>query len=119
MRCFNHREAEAVAICKNCARALCPDCAVEFDDGISCRGRCEEAVQAISSLISKNTSLAPAAGRPWTHIALVHVALGLIFIYAGLFEISRGPINFATLAGIVMLGAAVAYYLWARRVQRT
>ena len=26
MKCFNHRSADAFAICRNCGKALCPDC---------------------------------------------------------------------------------------------
>jgi hypothetical protein len=44
MKCFNHRELDALAVCKHCGRALCSSCAAETEDLIACRGRCENFV---------------------------------------------------------------------------
>ena len=119
MKCFTHPGDDAVAICKNCSRGLCRACAVEFPDGVSCRGRCEAAVQAINSLISKNTSLAPSAGRVWYTNALVFLALGVVALYFGLTSLREGPVNFITLFGVIATAGGVSYYLWGRSIQRS
>jgi hypothetical protein len=46
MKCFNHRELDAIAVCKHCGRAMCADCASEIEGMIACRNRCETAVTA-------------------------------------------------------------------------
>src|SRR5262249_54137422 len=46
MKCFNHREADALAVCKHCCRALCHECVAEIQGAVSCRGDCEKHVAA-------------------------------------------------------------------------
>jgi len=44
MKCFYHRDCDAIALCYWCNRGLCPVCAAEVGDRLACRGRCESAV---------------------------------------------------------------------------
>jgi uncharacterized membrane protein YeaQ/YmgE (transglycosylase-associated protein family) len=55
MRCFNHRDNEAVGVCKACSRGLCADCAVESDSGLACRDHEAEAA-AMTALIRSNVA---------------------------------------------------------------
>ena len=57
MKCFYHRDKDAIGICKSCSRALCQECAAEFPKGIACKGRCEEDVRAVIELIERNVRL--------------------------------------------------------------
>ena len=54
MRCHTHREAEAVGVCKSCGKGLCPDCAVDLERGLACRGRCEADVRALIDLVDRS-----------------------------------------------------------------
>ena len=54
MRCFQHRETEAVGLCRACGRGACPDCAAEVEGGLACRGRCEDEVQATYGFLRRN-----------------------------------------------------------------
>ncbi len=47
MKCFNHRELDAIAVCKHCGRALCPNCIAEVELAAACKERCETEVAAI------------------------------------------------------------------------
>jgi hypothetical protein len=49
MKCFNHRELDAIAVCRHCGRALCPACVAESAGMSACKGRCEAEVAAIHS----------------------------------------------------------------------
>jgi hypothetical protein len=49
MKCFNHRELDAIAVCKHCGRALCAGCVVESSGMSACKGRCEAGVAAAHS----------------------------------------------------------------------
>ena len=53
MKCYNHPESDAVAICKNCQRALCMNCAVDVTNGMACKDKCEREVKAGNELLSK------------------------------------------------------------------
>lgn len=50
MKCFNHPYRDAVAVCRSCGRALCPQCTVPAEnDRISCANQCEADVIASGS----------------------------------------------------------------------
>jgi len=54
MKCYNHPEMDAVAICKACGKAICKECAVDVGKGIACKGECEEDVKNINELMKRN-----------------------------------------------------------------
>ncbi len=41
MQCYKHREESAIAICRNCGKAACPDCCDDTGHGIACSAACE------------------------------------------------------------------------------
>ena len=48
MKCFNHPDREAVALCTHCRRALCVMClTTASNDRIACLNRCEASVEAL------------------------------------------------------------------------
>ena len=46
MKCIQHAEHDAVAVCTACGRALCPQCVVFPGDAAACNGRCENVVES-------------------------------------------------------------------------
>jgi hypothetical protein len=109
MKCFRHRDAEAVGVCKSCGRGVCAECAVEFDKGLACRGRCEGDVEDLINLIDRNVSMAPtinkrmATARRGSIISYgFFMVTGAILFLAG---VPRGHPRF-----IVWLGAAFVVY---------
>lgn len=59
MKCFQHASSDAVGICRNCQRGLCPDCVALVGVSVACKGRCETAVERVSAMVDR-----AAAGRP-------------------------------------------------------
>jgi hypothetical protein len=114
MRCFYHRDVDAVGTCKNCARGLCPACAAEVPEGLACRQRCEEAVVMLSALIARNRRLSPRASGQYLGLGVFLVLIGLATAYAGT-TVADGPINLTTVLGIGALGLG-GYYLWFARM---
>ena len=48
MKCFNHSQTDAVAVCMNCGKALCPGCVTKSDSGkIRCSESCSAAILAM------------------------------------------------------------------------
>lgn len=45
MRCYEHREMEAVGVCQSCGRGVCEECQVIRQGQVLCRS-CSERVQA-------------------------------------------------------------------------
>ena len=89
MRCFHHAEVDAVAVCKHCGRALCHDCLVESDAGISCSGRCAKQVQTVQKIIEQSRPSLARTGQAYLGNAL-----------------------FPALAGLALLGFGLAFDLW-------
>jgi len=81
MKCFNHPVREAVAICKACGRAVCPECALESANSIACNQSCATALSEKKDLEVKradhlkNIKLMNALG------SFFSIAVGLMFVY--------------------------------------
>lgn len=72
MKCFYHHANDAVAICKSCNKGLCFTCAVEVENGVACKGRCEAEVRSINLRVQRGKRLGVfllgagfAIGFPW------------------------------------------------------
>ena len=38
MKCYNHHDRDAFAVCKSCGKALCLECAEEYKNTFVCKG---------------------------------------------------------------------------------
>src|SRR6266481_5373907 len=70
MKCFNHDASDAVAICKNCNKALCHTCAVDVGNGVACVGDCEQEVRAINELVRRNQTASQKTGYAYQRNAI-------------------------------------------------
>lgn len=115
MVCFYHRERQAVGTCKHCQRALCGECAVEFDAGLACPNRCEQAVGDLISLIDVNRR---AVARP-TYARLATpgflAAVGLCFGVAGALVPGKVSAYFVVL-GAIFIGFGAVQFVSMRRL---
>jgi len=107
MKCFNHEGDDAVAICKNCNKALCHACAVDVGNGLSCVGPCEQEVTALNELIRRNRTAAQRTSYAYRRNAIVCILLAMIFIYLSVdaFQSNRPPLL------VVTVGSAVVFLL--------
>ncbi len=121
MRCFYHREKEAVGICKSCNRGICGDCASEIPDGIACLDRCESLAMELSALISRNSRFSAntrRGGIEYTAIGIFFIAFGLVF--AGLAAFSTAPrfIGGNSAMALLFVAAGLASFIYGRRINR-
>jgi hypothetical protein len=101
MKCFVHHDQDAVGICKNCQKGLCPICAVDSGHAITCKGECAERAAGVEKLIQRNMTLSDAQKRVRYLYPGFIIILGLLFTGWG---VSYGePMNFSTYIGIAML----------------
>ena len=110
MKCFYHREAEAVGSCKACSKGLCGACAVDVK-GLACRDSCEEQVRSINQLVDRNIRVSPASERVLGKYSGAYLATGVFQILAGvvfgfLGQSMDGPFR----VGVSAIGALVALY---------
>lgn len=54
MQCFYHPESSARGLCRSCLRGLCVECAIQYDEGLACKNRCEQNVEVLIQLLSRS-----------------------------------------------------------------
>lgn len=115
MRCYYHRDVDAIATCRSCCRGLCDACAAEVGKLSACRERCEADVAAMQALLARSDRAFVTAGRQLRIAALICV------LFAGLFVVLSRRMPFAMAlwlllpAAFVLLIGAVLLVLNARR----
>jgi hypothetical protein len=107
MKCFIHHSSDAVAVCKNCGKALCPDCSSDVGNGIACRNACEDQVRALNELIQRNRGASQRTGAAYYRNAVLFTLLGLALVYFGVdaLQTNRPPVAFMT------IGTALIFFL--------
>lgn len=78
MKCFNHSEKDAIAICKSCNKGLCKECAIELENGIACKGKCEEEVIFLNQLLQKNKGVYNKTAQSLYTACFIYLAMGLV-----------------------------------------
>lgn len=111
MKCFNHDGADAVAICKNCNKALCHTCAVDVGNGVACTGDCEGEVRALNELIRRNRTAAQKTGYAYNRNAIVYALIALVFVYLSFdaFHSGRTPMLVMTVGSAVIFAMAAFF----------
>ena len=107
MKCFNHEGVDAVAICKNCNKALCHACAADVGNGVACTGACEEEVRALNELIRRNRTAAQRTSYAYHRNAIVCALIALIFVYLSVdaYKSGRSPLL------VVTAGSALVFFM--------
>jgi len=107
MKCFNHDALEAVAVCKNCGKALCRSCTAEVGRVIACANNCEQEVKALNDLIARNRSASLKTSGAYYKNAVVFALLALVLVYLAVdaYQTQRTPV--LVLTG----GTAIVFFL--------
>lgn len=122
MRCFYHRDLDAVGTCKSCGRGICGHCLVEFEKGLACRDRCESEVQALIDLLDRTLEVAPTSHRMIRGSRKIYIASGFCAVIIGGVILSEG-IRDPRLHLFVYMGSVILafglYLLVSQAFQRT
>lgn len=109
MKCFYHQEKDAVGICRHCLKGICNECAVDFNDGIACKDRCEEKAIATSKMLQVN--LTAQKGLKITRFLGPIFIIILGFIYIGWAWYCDELFEFMGMTGIVFFVFGLAILL--------
>lgn len=110
MHCYQHREQDAIGLCKHCSKAVCETCARDTQNGLACSDYCASEVTALFQVterakriyrIGKKTR-APSNG------ATLCYAMAFLLIANGAYPLlDGGRVSWIEiLIGIVILGYA-------------
>lgn len=115
MKCFYHGDADAVALCKSCARGICHDCCAEVGTTVACRGRCEADVESLTDLIARNKSAYGKTSATYLRAGIFSFILGVAFVGIGSSLGHRTPNLFLLILGGIFILYGVTQIFAARR----
>jgi hypothetical protein len=122
MKCFNHQSENAVALCKSCSRALCPDCIAEVGLSCSCRNRCEADVAILNDLVQRGRTVYQKNSSTLFWAGLFTSLMGSGFLLLGVVSIATGqPLAVSvipTIMGTLFLAWGISYFVSARRMKQ-
>jgi hypothetical protein len=112
MKCYYHRDHDAVGLCKSCEKGLCPECAVDLGKGLACRDRCELEAKALIALVEKNIQMTGKASamlrmgkQTYLLSAIFFIVLGGVFGAWGLLTEPR--LDFPVFMGAIFMAYGV------------
>lgn len=89
MNCYYHSKETAVGSCKSCCKGLCIECAVDVGDGLACRGKCEDRVKVLNTIIGRSERTIEATGGVFRNAGVYFGLLAAVFIGGGVYMIIR------------------------------
>ena len=116
MKCFVHQSADAVGLCRNCSRGVCAECAADRPSGVACKGRCEAEVDAMDSLIRRNTAIGSRVTSVHWIQFVIFAALAVVATAVAVFSAVENG-DYATAGGLgvgaIFMGVcALNLYKW-------
>ena len=108
-----HREASAIAICRYCGKATCPDCCEDTGQGIACSADCEAELLAADKLKNKQKQSYGLGPKPPIPASVsTYFFFGLILALVGTYlTVTRPDTDFLTfsMAAIFFVMSAGSY----------
>jgi hypothetical protein len=106
MKCFNHRDQDAVALCKQCGKGLCQHCLVESSAGTSCHGKCEEDLSTAYALFQREKTTFLKTSLVYKRSGIFAAVMGVAFFAFGVWEkIPQLRIFLCTIGVLFLLGS--------------
>ncbi len=100
MQCFRHEERAAIAVCKHCGKAACPDCSDDTGQGIACGQNCALEIQDAYRLTTRlkqtygigSTPPMPASVSTYAFFGVILAAVGTYMSF------DRGALDYPSFA---------------------
>jgi hypothetical protein len=100
MKCYQHHDKPAVAVCRHCGKATCQDCNKDTGQGIACSQDCANELQETASLQQRlKQSLGVGVNAPMPASIPTYFFFGLILLLTGIYlSVTRPDIDYLTIA---------------------
>ncbi len=117
MICYNHKNKQAVAICKNCFKAICEQCAIPDDNGFACSEKCHQEIISYNMMMEKSKAVYGLKPGRIPVNTILPLILGIPFVILGAISlIGREYIGCLPLsAGLVFIAYGIASYVNMKR----
>ena len=105
MKCYTHKDADAVAVCVHCGKALCSGCAAPSPSGrLVCSPACATASKQLEEFVASTRNKVTRGARTASYFCF---GLGLVFVSFAVVSYSElhkwGLTGFLGAAGIVSI----------------
>jgi hypothetical protein len=108
MHCFVHQNAEAVGLCRQCFKAVCPACARPSKAGIACSEECEKLVSEYAQVLEATKGLqGVGSGKKGSYFLLV-IWMGLGLFGISLFQMQKYGFEYAAMG--LFMGAVFTIF---------
>ncbi len=113
MNCYNHPEKPAIAICKNCYKAICIECAIPGEDGFTCSEHCQRQIQVYNTMMEKSKMAYGMAPGRIPILTIFLFVIGAVFVLLGAINLLSSYTFglFPLSIGIIFLVIGVLSYL--------
>jgi hypothetical protein len=113
MRCFQHRDYDAIAVCQNCGKATCADCCDDTGPAVACGADCAAEVQRSYDLKRQLMQSFGVGTRPPMPASVpTYFFFGMILLATGIYlSFTRPEVDYLTLAmaAVFFVMAGVTY----------
>lgn len=93
MNCYQHRDQQAIGLCKHCLKAVCDTCVRDTHTGLACSDACVVEVEALNHMQQRAKRLY-SAGSGISLVAtmgmLFNTFIGLVFLAFGFYPLADG-----------------------------
>jgi hypothetical protein len=122
MKCYSHSEADAVAVCRSCGRALCRGCVTEVGLSCSCKGRCEAVVATLNDLVERGKTAYTKTSNFQRGYGIFVILLGAVFVSLAIYRFYLGDASewsyFFLVAGVLFVGMGFSCLVSAKRFRQ-
>ncbi len=100
MQCFRHKERAAIAVCRHCGKAACPDCSDDTGQGIACSTNCAaEILDKYRLTMRLKQSLGVGLTPPMPASVSMYAFFGVILLAMGTYlTFDRGDLDYLSFA---------------------
>ena len=115
MNCYTHNENTAFGVCKYCTKAVCPECAIDTNEGLGCSETCVQEIKSYNLMMNKSKDLYGIGkeGKKMPITIIMYSLFSVVFFLVGAYNTMNGlGIDIVSLGfGIIFGVVGVVYYL--------
>lgn len=114
MKCYVHKNKDAVGTCKACSKGVCEECSLDVGNGLACKHTCVDEVKAMNELIARSKQLYAIGtrGKVFSSGVIMYFLFAALFGGWGLYSsfATAQPDVFPILMGLGMLAIGIVAY---------
>jgi hypothetical protein len=93
MNCYSHNDNTAFGVCKHCTKAVCPECAIDTNEGLACSETCVQEIKSYNLMMNKSKDLYGIGkdGKKMPVTIIMYSLFSVIFLVVGTFRTIYEP----------------------------